>query len=235
MFNYIFNLKFFLDLFLLTFFEIILSVDNIVFLNITVNKLPAYQQKKVWNIGLILALVVRLIFFISVNWLSNLTIPIFTVLNHLVSIKDLVLSIGGAFLIYKSIKEILYDIKKRKNIKNNYQKKSFFIIIFQIAILDIIFSFDSIMTAIGLCDNLFIMIFAIITAAIFIIFTSKIIDSFIKKYFFIKKLTFLFLILIGINLLLEGMQIYFFKTYVYIIMLFLIIVQLLSNFYIEKH
>ncbi|CRK85469.1 UPF0053 inner membrane protein YgdQ [Candidatus Providencia siddallii] len=230
MFEWMSEINGLLTLVMLTALEIILGVDNIIFLSLIINNLPRNQQKIVWRIGLITALIIRLIFLSSIVWLTNLTNPLFVILNYFISIKDLILASGGLFLIWKSYKEILNQNKEYKN-KNLIKEKSryrFLLIILQISFIDIVFSFDSVITAVGLSNNLFIMITAIFFGSIIMMFAVKIIGDFITKYIYIKKLALLFLILVGFTLLLESMHLYAYKIYIYLIAILIIIIQILN-------
>ncbi|HHR5902039.1 TPA: TerC family protein [Providencia alcalifaciens] len=213
----------------LTILEVVLGIDNIIFLSIVVNKLPAHQQNSARRIGLIAAMGMRLALLASIAWLARLTTPLFTLAEHTVSARDLILCAGGLFLIWKSSQEI-FDTIEGEDDDGIAQKKvtSFWGAIVQIAILDIIFSLDSVITAVGLSDHLFIMMAAVIMAVMIMMFAAKPIGDFVERYPSIKILALSFLILVGFTLLLESVQVHVSKGYIYFAMFFSMSVQMLN-------
>ncbi|HHR5846338.1 TPA: TerC family protein [Providencia alcalifaciens] len=213
----------------LTILEVVLGIDNIIFLSIVVSKLPAHQQNSARRIGLIAAMGMRLALLASIAWLARLTTPLFTLAEHTVSARDLILCAGGLFLIWKSSQEI-FDTIEGEDDDGIAQKKvtSFWGAIVQIAILDIIFSLDSVITAVGLSDHLFIMMAAVIIAVMIMMFAAKPIGDFVERYPSIKILALSFLILVGFTLLLESVQIHVSKGYIYFAMFFSMSVQMLN-------
>lgn len=213
----------------LTILEVVLGIDNIIFLSIVVSKLPAHQQNSARRIGLIAAMGMRLALLASIAWLARLTTPLFTLAEHTVSARDLILCAGGLFLIWKSSQEI-FDTIEGEDDDGIAQKKvtSFWGAIVQIAILDIIFSLDSVITAVGLSDHLFIMMAAVIMAVMIMMFAAKPIGDFVERYPSIKILALSFLILVGFTLLLESVQIHVSKGYIYFAMFFSMSVQMLN-------
>ncbi|ATG16590.1 MULTISPECIES: TerC family protein [Providencia] len=213
----------------LTILEVVLGIDNIIFLSIVVSKLPAHQQNSARRIGLIAAMGMRLALLASIAWLARLTTPLFTLAEHTVSARDLILCAGGLFLIWKSSQEI-FDTIEGEDDDGIAQKKvtSFWGAIVQIAILDIIFSLDSVITAVGLSDHLFIMMAAVIMAVMIMMFAAKPIGDFVERYPSIKILALSFLILVGFTLLLESVQVHVSKGYIYFAMFFSMSVQMLN-------
>lgn len=213
----------------LTILEVVLGIDNIIFLSIVVSKLPAHQQNSARRIGLIAAMGMRLALLASIAWLARLTTPLFTLAEHTVSARDLILCAGGLFLIWKSSQEI-FDTIEGEDHDGIAQKKvtSFWGAIVQIAILDIIFSLDSVITAVGLSDHLFIMMAAVIIAVMIMMFAAKPIGDFVERYPSIKILALSFLILVGFTLLLESVQVHVSKGYIYFAMFFSMSVQMLN-------
>ncbi|HGF6561218.1 TPA: TerC family protein [Providencia alcalifaciens] len=213
----------------LTILEVVLGIDNIIFLSIVVSKLPAHQQNSARRIGLIAAMGMRLARLASIAWLARLTTPLFTLAEHTVSARDLILCAGGLFLIWKSSQEI-FDTIEGEDDEGIAQKKvtSFWGAIMQIAILDIIFSLDSVITAVGLSDHLFIMMAAVIMAVMIMMFAAKPIGDFVERYPSVKILALSFLILVGFTLLLESVQVHVSKGYIYFAMFFSMSVQMLN-------
>ncbi|HHR6131036.1 TPA: TerC family protein [Providencia alcalifaciens] len=213
----------------LTILEVVLGIDNIIFLSIVVSKLPAHQQNSARRIGLIAAMGMRLALLASIAWLARLTTPLFTLAEHIVSARDLILCAGGLFLIWKSSQEI-FDTIEGEDDDGIAQKKvsSFWGAIMQIAILDIIFSLDSVITAVGLSDHLFIMMAAVIMAVMIMMFAAKPIGDFVERYPSVKILALSFLILVGFTLLLESVQVHVSKGYIYFAMFFSMSVQMLN-------
>lgn len=217
----------------LVFLEIILGVDNIIFISIVSSKLPKEQQAKARNIGLSLALVFRVLLLMGITYIIKLTAPVFTIdflgLNHGFSWRDLILLAGGLFLIAKSTSEIHHKIagehkeKIEKIVKGSLSK-----IIFQIILLDIVFSFDSILTAIGLVDQIILMIIAVVVAMIVMMIFTGAISRFIEARPTLQILALSFLILIGVMLVAEGFGEHVPKGYIYFSVAFSLVVEVLN-------
>ena len=196
-----FQLETYVALFTLTIIEIILGIDNIIFISIVTNKVKREERQKARVIGLLLALVLRVVMLFGLTWFIGLTKPIY--LNF--SIKDLILLIGGGFLIIKSALEISHKINANFDQKININKSiSFKYVIWQIVAVDFVFSVDSILTAIGLTDVLLLMIIAVVASILFMIFYSSKISDIIDRYPSLEILALCFLILIGFTLILIG-------------------------------
>jgi predicted tellurium resistance membrane protein TerC len=212
----------------LTFLEIVLGVDNIIFISIVSNKLPVHQQKKARTIGLVLALVFRIGMLLSISWIIGFTEPLFSVFEMDFSIRDLILFVGGIFLIFKSTIEIHHKMEGQHDEKGKKELATFGQVIFQIVALDVIFSFDSILTAIGLTEEVMIMIIAITVAiGVMIAFATKI-SEFIKKHPTLEVLALSFLILIGFMLMIEAFEIHVPKGYIYFAVFFSLLVELVN-------
>ena len=203
----------------LTILEIVLGVDNLVFISILANKLPKDQQKSARNIGLFLAMFARIALLFSLSWIMQLSKPLFTILGNELSGRDLILVCGGIFLIFKSTIEIHNHLEGEKDLEKRIKVK-FSNIIFQIVLLDIIFSLDSVITAIGLVNQLNIMIIAIVIAIIFMMIFINSISTFIEEHPTIKILALSFLLLIGVALIGDGLDMHIPKGYIYFAMAF---------------
>lgn len=212
----------------LTFLEIVLGVDNIIFISIVSNKLPVHQQKKARTIGLVLALVFRIAMLLSISWIIGFTEPVFSLFEMGFSIRDIILFVGGIFLIFKSTIEIHHKMEGQHDEKGKKELATFGEVIFQIVALDVIFSFDSILTAIGLTEEVLLMIIAItIAIGVMIAFANKI-SNFIKKHPTLEVLALSFLILIGFMLMIEAFEIHVPKGYIYFAVFFSLLVELVN-------
>jgi len=213
----------------LTFLEIVLGVDNIIFISIISNKLPREQQQKARTIGLSLAIVIRILMLLGISWMIHFTKPLFTIFEHGFSGRDIILFLGGLFLLAKSTSEIHHKVTSDE--EGNISTKGGLTVrsaIIQIVILDMVFSFDSILTAVGLTNHVILMIIAvIISMVIMIIYAGKIAD-FIAKFPTLQMLALSFLILIGFMLVLEGFHIHVPKGYIYFAVFFSLLVEYLN-------
>lgn len=220
----------------LTFLEIVLGIDNIIFISLITQSLPEEQQRKARQIGLTLALVLRIIMLLFIGWIMSLTTPLFTLFDHHFTGRNLILLLGGIFLIYKSTTEIHDKVADKDEHKvKNIKKAAFFSILIQIAILDLVFSFDSILTAIGLAKDVSIMIVAVtISILIMMAFTSSV-GKLINKYPTLQILALSFLIMIGVTLIMEGLDFEIDKKIVYVSVLFSLTVELLNIRFRSRH
>lgn len=203
----------------LTFLEIVLGVDNIIFISILTNKLDPAIRPKARFMGIALALVFRVLMLLSITWIMHFKEPLFRLLEHPVSGRDLILFAGGFFLLFKSTKEIFEIMETEEGIdngKNMHVAKQFVGIIVQIALLDIVFSFDSILTAIGMTQNLPIMVGAIVVSLVVMLLFSGKIAGVIEKHPSLQVLALAFLILIGVMLIAEGAGYHVPKSYIYV-------------------
>jgi predicted tellurium resistance membrane protein TerC len=212
----------------LTVLELVLGIDNIVFISILAGKLPAEQQSKARYIGLGLALIMRVILLFSLTWVIGLTAPIFTVFGQAISGRDLVLLIGGLFLIAKSTHEIHCSLEGEEGHKSAKVYASFVGVLVQIALLDIVFSLDSVITAVGMVDRIEIMIAAVVVSIVFMMAFAKPIGEFVQKHPTVKMLALSFLLLIGVTLIAEGFDQHIPKGYIYFAMAFSVLVEILN-------
>lgn len=224
----------------LTLLEIVLGIDNIVFISILSGKLPQHQQKKAQRLGLALAMFLRVGLLFSLTWVMSLTAPIFN-LGHLIGIddadwleklaisgRDLILLIGGLFLIYKSTTEIHHKLEGQEENNNDVKTHSFTGTIIQILILDLVFSLDSVITAVGMSQHIEIMIAAVIIAVLIMMLSATTISDFVNKHPTVKMLALSFLLLIGVSLLAEGFDQHISKGYIYFAMGFSMLVEFLN-------
>lgn len=212
----------------LTAIEIVLGIDNIVFLTILVGRLPEHQRNKARVFGLSLAMLARVLLLLSITWIMQLTKPLFTAFEHAFSGRDLILLGGGLFLLWKSTFEIHGSLEGMEHRGPVKQYAGFASALLQIALLDIIFSLDSVITAVGLAKDVIVMVIAIIIAVGVMMFSAKAIGRFVDNHPTIKILALSFLILIGVSLIAEGMALHIPKGYIYFAMAFSIGVEMLN-------
>ena len=215
----------------LTVLEIVLGIDNIVFISILSTKLPLEQQRKARRIGLALAMITRILLLLSLSWILGLEKDLFYILNHGISGRDIVLLLGGLFLIYKATTEIHEKIEGVDHENNpNIKRPSFASIIIQILILDIVFSLDSVITAVGMVEPemVIVMILAVIIAVIIMLVAADPISNFVQKHPTVKMLALSFLVMIGVSLLIEGWGGHIEKGYIYVAMGFSVLVEMLN-------
>ncbi len=212
----------------LTVLEIVLGIDNIVFISILSGKLPKEKQKKARQTGLALALITRILLLLSLSWVMSLTAPLFTVLQQEVSGRDLILLIGGLFLIYKATVEIHEKLEGENHDTEIKGKVNFSSVILQILILDVVFSLDSVITAVGMASHIEVMIAAVVIAVIIMLFAAESISKFVNQHPTVKMLALSFLVLIGVSLLAEGLDQHIPKGYIYFAMAFSVLVEMLN-------
>ncbi len=229
-----------ISLLTLTVLEIVLGIDNIVFISILSGKLPESQQKKARQLGLALAMITRVLLLLSLSWVMSLTTPLFNMgewvgvsnqewLEKLaISGRDLILLIGGLFLIYKSTHEIHNKLEGEEEGEGKAKVHSFAGTIVQILILDIVFSLDSVITAVGMAEHIEIMIAAVVIAVIVMMVSASAISNFVNQHPTVKMLALSFLLLIGVSLLAEGLDQHIPKGYVYFAMAFSVLVEMLN-------
>jgi len=212
----------------LTLMEIVLGIDNIIFITILAAKLPAHQQAKARQIGLGLALATRLLLLCGISWLATLTTTLFTVFGHGFSGRDLILLGGGLFLIGKSTYEIHEKLEGPDGSKGAAVAASFARVILQIILLDVVFSLDSVITAIGMAQHLGVMIAAVVISMAVMLASAGSISAFVEKHPTLKMLALSFLLLIGVMLMAEGFHQHIPKGYIYFAMAFSVLVELLN-------
>ncbi len=222
-------------LFTLTALEIVLGIDNIIFIAILAGKLPQEQQSKARTIGLALAMITRVGLLFSLTWIMKLTAPLFTVLAQEISGRDIILIVGGVFLLGKSTVEIHDKLEGGQVHGEAVKVHSFIGTVTQIMFLDIVFSLDSVITAIGLANKLTIMVLAVVIAVFFMMLFSGTVSRFVEDHPTIKVLALSFLMLIGISLVGEGLDMHIPKGYVYFAMAFSACVEMLNLKMRKKH
>ena len=212
----------------LTFLEIVLGVDNIIFISILSGKLPADQQPKARRLGLLGALFTRILLLFSLAWIIRLTQPLFTITGTQISGRDLILIFGGLFLIAKATYEIHDKLEGDEGHASRKVPASFTSVIVQIMLLDIVFSLDSVITAVGMVDELWVMVTAVIIAVGIMMVSAEQISAFVHRHPTIKMLALSFLLLIGLSLLLEGFNQHIPKGYIYFAMGFSVFVEMIN-------
>lgn len=220
----------------LTFMEIVLGIDNIIFISIIAGKLPKHQQKKARILGLTLALVMRVLLLLSITWIIGLTKPALSIYNFDLSWRDIILAAGGTFLLVKSVLEIHHKVEGDDPEESQVVKSvnSFSYAILQIVFLDLIFSFDSILTAVGLTDELLLMVIAVIVSIVIMMIFAGAVSDFVNKYPTVQILALSFLILIGFMLIIEGLHYHVPKGYIYFAVFFSLIIEMLNIRYRSK-
>lgn len=217
--------------------EIVLGIDNIIFISVLANRLPMEMRESVRRFGLMFALLTRVLLLLSLSWVMGLTDNLFTLFNNDISGRDLILLLGGLFLLWKASKEIYLEVEAEEEKPDHIPTKSeakknsrklFWGAVIQIAILDIVFSLDSVITAIGLVDHISIMIAAVLVSVAVMLVASKPIGDFVHKHPSIKVLALSFLTIVGFVLIAEGMDIHIPKGYVYFAMAFSLGVEFLN-------
>jgi predicted tellurium resistance membrane protein TerC len=212
----------------LTLLEIILGIDNIVVISILAQKLPQSQQARARTIGISLALVTRILLLLGIVWLASLTAPLFTVLNNQISMRDIILIGGGLFLLVKGTHEIHGVFEKEEDVVALKGKNSFPTVILQIVLLDIVFSLDSVITAVGMAQQTGVMIAAVVLALMLMLLASGVISSYIHQHPSLKMLALSFLMMVGVTLIAEGLEFHIPKGYIYFAMGFSGMVETLN-------
>ncbi|HHF3884867.1 TerC family protein [Haemophilus influenzae] len=229
MFEWIADPEAWISLVTLAALEIVLGIDNIIFINILVGRLPERQRQSGRIIGLGLAMLTRILLLMSLAWIMKLTAPLLTVFHQEISGRDLILLIGGLFLIIKSSGEIKEAINHQEHHESESKNKvSYLGVLIQIAVLDIVFSLDSVITAVGMASHLPVMILAIMIAVGVMMFAAKPIGDFVDTHPTLKILALAFLILVGISLIAESLDIHIPKGYIYFAMGFSVVVEMIN-------
>lgn len=229
MFEWLVDPEAWISLLTLTALEIVLGIDNIIFISILVGRLPVNQRQSGRIIGLGLAMITRLLLLVSLSWMMKLTEPLFTLVGQEISGRDLILFLGGLFLIVKSVGEIKEAMHpEAHHEEENNKKVSYLGVLIQIAILDIVFSLDSVITAVGMANHLPVMILAIMIAVGVMMFAAKPIGDFVDTHPTLKILALAFLILVGVSLMAESLDIHIPKGYIYFAMGFSVVVEMLN-------
>ncbi|MDQ3662172.1 MAG: TerC family protein [Actinomycetota bacterium] len=208
--------------------EVVLGIDNVVFISILAGKLPAAQQARARQMGLGLALVMRVLLLLTLSWVIGLTSPLFSLIGNEISGRDLILIIGGLFLLGKSTFEIHDRLEGEEGHASDRVAASFSAVIIQIVLLDAVFSLDSVITAVGMVDELAVMVAAVIVAVGIMLISAEAVSTFVNGHPTVKMLALSFLLLIGLTLLLDGFDQHIPKGYVYFAMGFSLLVELLN-------
>lgn len=234
------NAETWISLITLTILEIVLGIDNVIFISILSDKLPKSQQSKGRRLGLGGAMVTRILLLLSITWVMKLTAPLFNISGLIgvtdtewieklaISGRDLILIIGGCFLIYKSTAEIHHKIEGEEEDGGNVKPKPFWATIAQIMLLDIVFSLDSVITAVGMAQHVEVMIAAVVVAVVIMMWASNGVAAFVNKHPTVKMLALSFLLLIGVSLLAEAFEQHIPKGYIYFAMAFSVLVEMLN-------
>ncbi len=220
-----------ISLLTLTFLEIVLGIDNIIFISIVADKLPKESQSKARTIGLLLAIVIRVALLFAISWIIQLTEPILTISDFELSVRDLILIAGGLFLLAKSTSEIHQKIEgdSVEESATEAAMSSVSRAITQIVLLDVVFSFDSILTAVGLSDEIIIMVCAVVIALLVMLLFAKKISDFVNENPTVKMLALSFLLMIGTLLILDGAHVHVPKGYIYFSLAFSLFVEFLNQ------
>lgn len=229
MMDQLFSAEALIALLTLTALEIVLGIDNIIFISILAGKLPAAQQARARFLGLALAMGSRVALLLSLAWIMRLTAPLFTVIGQEISGRDLILLLGGLFLLWKATREIHDRLEgPAHEQRSTGGVASFGGVLLQIAVLDIVFSLDSVITAVGMASEIWVMVTAIVIAVAFMMFTSGAISTFVERHPTIKMLALSFLLLIGMTLVAESFEQHIPKGYIYFAMAFSVFVEMLN-------
>jgi predicted tellurium resistance membrane protein TerC len=212
----------------LTALEIVLGVDNIIFISILAGKLPKAKQAKARRLGLLAAMFMRIVLLLSLAWVIGLTQPFFTVVGQEISGRDLILLIGGLFLLGKSTWEIHENLEGTKETAKGAVKASMAAILVQIMLLDIVFSLDSVITAVGMARQIWVMVAAVVVAVGVMMLAAKPIATFVDRHPTVKMLALSFLLLIGVSLVAEGFDQHIPKGYIYFAMAFSVFVEMIN-------
>ena len=208
--------------------EIVLGIDNIIFISILTNKLPQEQRIGARRTGLLLALVMRIGLLFSISWMMRLTEPLFTVASNEISGRDLILLLGGLFLLYKSVKEIHNKVEEADKEDGSTKKLSYTSVIAQIMVVDLVFSLDSVITAVGMVDEIGVMIAAVLVSIGVMMISAGPISDFVNRHPAVKVLALAFLIMIGVALIGEGLDFHIPKAYIYFAMAFSVAVEMIN-------
>jgi predicted tellurium resistance membrane protein TerC len=215
--------------------EIVLGIDNIIFISILAGKLPAENQSRARFIGLSLALVIRVLLLFSLSWVIGLTAPLFVVLKQAISGRDLILLVGGLFLLGKATFEIHENVEAPEGHASAKVKATFLSVVIQILIIDAVFSLDSVITAVGMVDHIGIMVSAVVVSIAFMIWFAGPVSRFVSKHPTIKMLALSFLLLIGLTLIVEAFEVHIPKGYIYFAMGFSMFVEMLNIRIRKRH
>ena len=212
----------------LTALEIVLGIDNIVFISVLTGRLPEHQRQKGRMVGLALAMIMRIILLLFLAWIVRLTEPLFTIFGNEISGRDLILLIGGLFLLAKSTHEIHHNLEGTEDEDSVPVHATLASVLFQIMLLDIVFSLDSVITAVGMADHVPVMVIAIVLAVVFMMVFARPIGEFVEDHPTVKMLALSFLLLVGMALMADGLEFHIPKGYIYFAMGFSVFVEMLN-------
>jgi predicted tellurium resistance membrane protein TerC len=208
--------------------EIVLGIDNIIFISILTNRLPQEQRVKARRTGLMLALLMRIGLLFSISWMMRLTAPLFVIAGNELSGRDLILLLGGLFLLYKSVNEIHNKVEEAGKTEDGKRKLSYASVIAQIIVVDLVFSLDSVITAVGMVDEISVMIAAVMVSVGVMMLAAGPISEFVNRHPAVKVLALAFLIMIGVALIGESLDFHFPKGYIYFAMAFSVAVEMIN-------
>ncbi|TKB62966.1 MAG: TerC family protein [Nitrospira sp.] len=228
MFDWLTQSEMWIALGTLTALEIVLGIDNIIFISVLVSRLPQHQRNLARRVGLGLAMIARLGLLFSISLVMELTAPLFTILSQAISGRDLILIIGGLFLLAKATHEIHESVEGEDDQAASSVPANFGMMLLQITVLDVVFSLDSVITAVGLVDDVSVMATAIIIAVLVMLFAARSIGEFVDAHPTIKILALSFLILVGVTLMVEGFDVHVPKGYIYFAMAFSVAVEMIN-------
>jgi len=208
--------------------ELVLGVDNVIFISILASKLPVGRRARARRLGIALAVISRIVLLLSLSWVIGLTTPLFSVLHHEVSGRDIILLLGGLFLMAKATHEIHQKMEGEEGHASARVAASFTAVMVQVMLLDVVFSLDSVITAIGMVDHIAIMVAAVVVSAGMMIVVAESLSSFVDRHPTVKMLALSFLLLIGFTLIVEGLHQHIAKGYIYFAMGFSVFVEMLN-------
>jgi predicted tellurium resistance membrane protein TerC len=212
----------------LTVLEVVLGIDNVIFISILAGKLPREHQEKARRIGLMAAMVMRILLLLSIAWIIRLTRPLFSILDHPLSGRDLILIAGGLFLLFKATREIHDKLEGEEGHITARVAPSLAAVIGQIMLLDIVFSLDSVITAVGMADDISVMVAAVVVAVAIMMFAARPVSAFVDAHPTVKVLALSFLLLIGVSLIADGFGVHIPKGYIYFAMGFSVFVEMIN-------
>ena len=208
--------------------EVVLGIDNIVFISVVVERLPPAQRKSARFVGLSLAMIMRILLLLSIGWIMSLTQPLFTMFDNAISWRDIILIVGGGFLLFKSVREMHNSLEDVSEGGPKISSATYMGVMLQIVLVDVVFSLDSVITAVGLVDEVPIMVAAIVCAVLIMMLAATTVSEFVERNPSIKMLALAFLVVIGVMLVAEGFAFHVPKDYIYSALAFSLLVEALN-------
>ena len=230
----VFSVDAWISLLTLTALEVVLSIDNLVVIAILVGKLPSDRQRMARLVGMTLALVPRLLLLLVIGWVLGLTKPFFGIFGHTFTGKDLILTLGGIFLVYKAVQEIHGSLEGEEEHASNKTYSNVAAVIVQIALINLVFSVDSIVTAVGLASQIWVMAVAVLLSMLVLMAAAGPVGSFVERHPTVKILTLSFLVMIGTTLVADGFGAHFDHAFIYVAMAFALAVEMLNMIYRKR-